>query len=149
MKTISLVTGANGLLGNTLVRELINLGENVRASVRDIHNKKPFEGLDCEVVYADILDKKSLIEAMQGVGILYHVAAVFKHWSEDPEKEIIEANLTGTRNVLEAAAESGVKKVVYVSSMAALDRTKTPMNEKSWGTTFPNPYTKQRMMRKN
>ena len=142
MKTISLVTGANGLLGNTLVRELINSGENVRASVRDIRNNKPFEDLDCEVVYADILDKNSLIEAMQGVDILYHVAAVFKHWSENPEKDIIEANLIGTKNVLEAAAECGVKKVVYVSSMAALDRTKIPMNEKSWGTEFPNPYYK-------
>nr|WP_314463655.1 NAD-dependent epimerase/dehydratase family protein [uncultured Clostridium sp.] len=46
------------------------------------------------------------------------------------------------RNVLEAAAECGVKKVVYVSSMAALDRTKIPMDEDSWGTEFPNPYYK-------
>lgn len=142
MKAISLVTGANGLLGNTLVRELIVQGADVRASVRDTINAEPFIGLNCELVYGEILDKPSLIRAMAGADTLYHTAAVFKHWSDDPDKEIIQANLTGTRNVLEAAAESGIQKIVYVSSMAALDRSKVPMNESTWGAEFPNHYYK-------
>lgn len=142
MKEISLVTGANGLLGNALVRKLVSQGEMVRASVRDVNYKEPFKGIDCEVVYADILDKSSLSKVMHGIDTLYHVAAIFKHWSEDPEKDIIESNLIATRNALEAAAEAGVKKIIYVSSIAALDRLKPPMNEESWGTIFPNPYYK-------
>ena len=55
-----LVAGANGHLGNNLVRILHGKGENVRASVRNVDYTEPFEGLDCEVVYADILDRESL-----------------------------------------------------------------------------------------
>ena len=140
MKELSFVTGGNGHLGNTLVRELLSQGKRVRTSVRNMHNTKPFQGLDCEIVYAEMLDKDSLIQAMQGVDILYHVAAVFKHWSKNPEEDIIGPNRDGTKNVLEAAAEVGVKKIVYVSSIAALDHAKVPMNETTWATDFPNSY---------
>ena len=75
------MSGANGHLGNNLVRTLLARGgaERVRASVRNINNKKPFKGLDGEVVYADLLDKDSLMRALEGVDTLYQVAAVFKH----------------------------------------------------------------------
>lgn len=140
MQELSLVTGASGLLGNNLVRVLLSHGEKVRCGVRNLTFLEPFADLDCEVVYADILDKESLLSAMRGVDTLYHAAAIFKHWSENPQKEIIQANLDGTQNILEAAAECGIKKVVYVSSMAALDRSKVPMDETGWGEDFPNPY---------
>ncbi|EKQ57956.1 MAG: NmrA-like family protein [Clostridium sp. Maddingley MBC34-26] len=71
MKKISLVTGANGHLGNNLVRELLKKGEKVRASVRNINDKEAFIGLDCEVVYADLMDKDSLRKALDGVDTLY------------------------------------------------------------------------------
>jgi len=140
-KTV-LVTGANGHLGNNLVRELLKQGYIVKGSVRNLENKKPFEGLSCELIYADIQDKNSLEKAFKGVEILFHVAAVFKHWSKNPEKDILDANLNGTQNVLDAAAKCGVKKIIYVSSIAALDHNTLPMNEKSWGSHFPNLYFK-------
>ena len=143
-KEIVLVTGANGHLGNNLVRELLNGGRNVRASVRDTNNKKPFESLDCELVYADMLDKKSLLIAFKNVDVLYHVAAVFKHWAKNPEKEILEANLKGTKNVLEAAAECGINKIIYVSSIASLDFSQKIIDETSWGKEFPNMYFKSK-----
>lgn len=139
-----LVTGANGHLGNNVVRELLKNGEEVRASVRNTNNTRPFKGLECEVVYADILDRTSLVKAFSGIDILYHVAAVFKHWARNPEKEIVEANVEGTRNVLEAAAECGIKKIIYVSSIAALDAKLPVKDETCWGTTFPNPYFKSK-----
>jgi len=141
---IVLVTGANGHLGNNLVKELLKDGWKVKASVRNIKNKKPFEGLVCELVQADMLDKKSLLKAFKGVDTLYHVAAVFKHWARNPEKEILEANLIGTKNVLEAAAECGIKKIIYVSSIAALDFSKTVIDETSWANTSPNMYFKSK-----
>lgn len=131
---ISLVTGANGHLGNNLVRHLLAQGERVRASVRNVGNREPFAGLDCEIVAADITDKPSLLRAMQSSGdgpvhTLYAVGAAFKLWAKDEEKEIYAVNMQGTRNILEVAAEAGVQKVVYVSSIAALNYSSMPTKE--------------------
>ncbi|MBY0596298.1 NAD(P)H-binding protein, partial [Bacillus bingmayongensis] len=136
MKKISLVTGANGHLGNNLVRELLKRGETVRASVRDLNDKEPFIGLDCEIVYADLRDKASLHKALDGVNTLYQVAAVFKHWAQDPEKEIIIPNVEATQNIMEAAKEANVRKIVYVSSVAALSLDKTNLKGKIDETTW-------------
>ncbi|MBC8985008.1 NAD-dependent epimerase/dehydratase family protein [Pedobacter sp. N36a] len=128
-KKLAMVSGANGHLGNNLVRFLIDKGVPVRASVRNLSNKTPFAGLDVEVVQADITDKASFVKALQGVETFYAVGAAFKLWAKDPKKEIYDVNMEGTRNTIEAAAEAGVKRIVYVSSIAALDYTKTPTKE--------------------
>lgn len=131
-KNLVLVTGANGHLGNNLVRLLIAKGYSVRASVRNIKNKRPFEGLDCEVVQADITDKRSMIQALRGVETFYAVGAVFKLWAKDPQTEIYDVNMDGCKIMIAAAAEAGVKRIVYVSSIAALDYTKgIPISEES------------------
>lgn len=128
-KNLALVTSANGHLGNNLVRLLINKGIPVRASVRNIKNKEPFVGLNCEVVQSDISDKQSLVNALQGVETFYAVGAVFKLWAKDPKIEIYDANLEGTKNMVEAAVEAGVQRIVYVSSIAALNYSKLPTKE--------------------
>ncbi|MEY8759033.1 NAD-dependent epimerase/dehydratase family protein [Chryseobacterium tongliaoense] len=128
-KNLVLVSGANGHLGNNLVRLLIKKGFQVRASVRNIKNKDCFKDLDCEVVQADITDKASFVKALQGVHTFYAVGASFKLWAKDPKKEIYDVNMQGTKNTIEAAAEAGVKRIVYVSSIAALDYTNLPTKE--------------------
>jgi len=128
-KNLALVTGANGHLGNNLVRTLISKGIPVRATVRNIKNKEPFAGLECEIVQADITDKNSLLNALQGVETFYAVAAVFKLWAKNPKKDIYDVNLEGTKNMVEAAAEAGVKRIMYVSSIAALNYSKIPTKE--------------------
>ncbi|MBV8251441.1 MAG: NAD-dependent epimerase/dehydratase family protein [Chitinophaga sp.] len=128
-KNLALVSGANGHLGNNLVRLLLKKGIPVRASVRNIKNKTPFDGLNCEVVQADITDKASFIRSLQGVDTFYAVGAAFKLWAKDPKKEIYDVNIEGTRNTIEAAAEAGVKRIVYVSSIAALNYTTLPTKE--------------------
>ena len=140
MTQLCMVTGANGHLGNNLVRTLLNNGEKVRAGVRDTQNKVMFEGLDCELVYAEMLDEDAMLAALQGVDVLYHVAAVFKHWAKDPEKEIIQANIKGTEIVLDAAAKAKVKKVIYVSSVAAIGHNGEPLNENHWNDESSNAY---------
>lgn len=126
---LSLVSGANGHLGNNLVRFLLKKGVPVRATVRNISNRKPFEGLNCEIVQADITNKASFVKALEGVEVFYAVGASFKLWAKDPQKEIYDVNINGTRNTIEAAAEAGVKKIVYVSSIAALNYTQLPAKE--------------------
>lgn len=143
MTGINLVTGANGHLGNNLVRALLARGERVRASVRDLQNRAPFEGLECDLVQADLLDKESLLRACEGVQTLYQVAAVMRHWSPDPEGEIIRPIIEGTRNVLEAAAVQGVERIVYVSSEITLGSHEPPIDESSWRSDyFGNPYAR-------
>ncbi|MCE7040377.1 NAD-dependent epimerase/dehydratase family protein [Dyadobacter sp. CY312] len=128
-KNLVLVSGANGHLGNNLVRLLIKKGFQVRATVRNFKNKDCFKDLDCEVVQADITDKASFVKALQGVETFYAVGAAFKLWAKDPKKEIYDVNMDGTRNTIEAAVEAGVKRIVYVSSIAALDYTNLPTKE--------------------
>lgn len=128
-KGISLVTGANGHLGNNLVRLLLNEGEMVRASVRNTANTAPFEGLDCGITYADLTKKDSLVAAFRGVKRVYAVGAAFKMWSKNPKVDVYDNNVIGTQNLFEAAAKNKVQEIVYVSSVAALDFTKLPAKE--------------------
>ncbi|NER62764.1 NAD(P)H-binding protein [Pseudomonas sp. MAFF212427] len=111
MSKLCLVTGANGHLGNTLVRTLLRQGYRVRAGVRDVRNLAPFAGLDCEVVYAEALDQAAMFKALQGVDVLFQVAAVFRHWARHPQQQIIAPNVQGTRCVLAAAARAGVQRL--------------------------------------
>lgn len=140
MSTLALVTGANGHLGNNLVRQLLARGQPVRAGVRDPRNCPALHGLDCQVVRAELQDFDSLRQSLQGVDVLYQVAAVFKHWAKNPQTEIIEANVQGTRNVLRAAAEAGVRRVVYVSSVAAVGHNGQSLDESVWNSDQQNPY---------
>ncbi len=146
MSTLSLVTGANGHLGNTLVRTLLARGQQVRAGVRDPERSTALAGLDCQVVRAELQDPQSLRQALQGVGVLYHVAAVFKHWAKDPQTEIVEVNVQGSRNVLRAAAEAGVRRVVYVSSVAAVGHNGQFLDETNWNADQQNPYYRSKIL---
>lgn len=125
---ISLVTGGNGHLGNNLIRLLLSENKKVRTTVRDIHKKEPFKGLDCEILEADITDKNSLKKAFVGVTNVYAVAANFNMWAINPKVEIYDTNLEGTQNVFDIAKECGVQNIVYVSSVASLDFTILPAN---------------------
>jgi dihydroflavonol-4-reductase len=128
-KNLALVSGANGHLGNNLVRFLLKKGIPVRATVRNRDNKAPFDNLGCELIQADISDKASYVKALQGVETFYAVGAAFKLWAKDPKREIYDVNVQGTRNTIEAAAEAGVKRIVYVSSIAALNYSQLPTKE--------------------
>ncbi len=85
MSEICLVTGANGHLGNNLVRLLTERGCRVRDGVRRTDVLNAFDDINCEIVYADMLDRRSLTQSMQGIGTPYHCAAVFKHCAKDPK----------------------------------------------------------------
>jgi len=145
MIEVCLVTGANGHLGNNLVRALLNEGRVVRAGVRNINDAKLLEGLDCEIVYAEMLDKEAMYKAMDGVDTVYHVAAVFKHWAKNPEQEIVMPNVRGTEIVIESAAKANVKKVIYVSSVAAIGHNGEKLTEKDWNTEGENAYYRSKI----
>src|SRR2546421_1304114 len=116
----TLVTGANGHVGNNLCRLLVARGEPVRAMIRPSADPAPLAGLDLEIVRGDIMDPASTAHALEGCRRLYHTAAGFLMWSRDPERDIIRPSVEGTRNVLEGAARAGVEKVLYTSTSGTM-----------------------------
>jgi dihydroflavonol-4-reductase len=120
MSKPTLVTGANGHVGNNLCCQLVARGERVRALIRASADPAPLAGLDVEIVRGDILDAGATASAVEGCGRVYHTAAGFLMWARDPERDIILPSVAGTRNVMEAAARAGVEKVVYTSSSGTI-----------------------------
>lgn len=135
-----LVTGANGHLGNHIVRELSRQGISVVAGVRDIHDKKKtqhLEAIPVEIRQADILSALSLKQAMDGITHVIHCAAPVILWSENPQKDIFDPIVRGTKNVLEVANAVGVQKVVMTSSCSSMGwngSIEKPISEDQWNT---------------
>lgn len=113
----TLVTGATGFVGWHVARKLLERGERVRALVRDPARLRELDGV--EAVRGDLRDPQSLAEAVEGCGVVYHVAADYRLWTRDPE-EMYRSNVDGTRHVLGAARRSGVERVVYTSTVGCI-----------------------------
>ncbi|WP_343700593.1 NAD-dependent epimerase/dehydratase family protein [Chitinophaga sp.] len=138
-----LVTGGTGFLGSYLLRALVTAGKPVRALYR---RHIPDQLLDVkdrvEWVQGDVLDVGSLEEAMQGVDQVYHCAAIVS-FHPDRRAQMLKINVEGTANVVNIALDAGVKKLVHVSSVAALGRAReqAAINERSqWEESSNNSY---------
>ena len=115
-----LVTGASGFVGNHVVRALAKRGEAVRILVRKSSNLSLLSDLPgLETATGDLRDKASLEAAVKGCEALYHVAADYRFDVSDPE-EVYRSNVEGTRNLLEAAGNAGVKRIVYTSTVGCI-----------------------------
>lgn len=130
--SLTLVTGASGFLGWHVANVLLEKGANVRALCRP---GSVIRELDVEPVTGDLRDPDSLRRAVQGCDRVFHVAADYRLWSKNPQ-ELYESNVEGTRNLLEAAARSGVGKFVYTSTVGCIGMPKghlgdedTPVSE--------------------
>ncbi|HLK11388.1 MAG TPA: NAD-dependent epimerase/dehydratase family protein [Candidatus Binatia bacterium] len=137
----TLVTGANGHLGNNLCRQLVGRGERVRAMIRPSADPAPLAGLDVEIIRGDILDADTTTTAVAGCARLYHTAAGFLLWARDPERDIVRPSVEGTRNVMEAAARAGVEKVVYTSTSGAIGHADSPDARYDESRTNTAPHT--------
>jgi len=114
------VTGATGHVGNVLVRELVHRGQRVRAVVPESETTEAIAGLDVEVVRADVRDFDSLVAAFAGAGLVYHLAGIITI-SGGQARLLHEVNVLGARNVGQACLEAGVRRLVYTSSVHALE----------------------------
>jgi len=132
----ALVTGASGFVGSHVARLLVERGVQLRVLVRPQSNLKALEGIPAERVYGDLRDPQSLDAAVEGVDRVFHVAADYRLGASNPQ-DIYDANVAGTRNLLEAASRAGVRRVIVTSSVAtiAVDR----------GNTLPNESTQARL----
>jgi len=121
---VNLVTGATGHIGNVLARQLAERGEQVRALLFRGEDSAPLAGLPVEIVEGDVLDMDSLKHALHGVERVFHLAGIISIMP-GRDKKVHRVNVEGTRNVLGAALEAGVKRLVYTSSIHAIQRIQT------------------------
>ncbi|MGH6882464.1 hopanoid-associated sugar epimerase [Hypericibacter sp.] len=115
----TLITGATGFVGSALAHKLLARGETVRVLVRPTADRRNLEPLRVEIVTGDLSDPVSLAAAIKGCDTLFHVAADYRLWVPDPAP-MFQANVEGTRALMQAAAEAGLRRIVYTSSVATL-----------------------------
>ncbi len=112
------VTGATGLLGNNLVRSLLDQGHQVRVGLRPSSPREPLEGLDVEIVTGQLDDPAFAAELLRDVDGLFHVAAMI--WlGKTRQEESHRVNVTGSEVLARQCLESGIR-MVHVSSVDAL-----------------------------
>jgi dihydroflavonol-4-reductase len=114
-----LVTGASGFVGSAVARQLLQAGEQVRVLVRSTSSRVNVADPKLDIVVGDLRDAVSLARALQGVRVLFHVAADYRLWARN-DNDIIRTNVEGTRTLMEAAKRAGVERIVYTSSVATL-----------------------------
>ncbi|HYS46162.1 MAG TPA: hopanoid-associated sugar epimerase [Rhizomicrobium sp.] len=130
MSDVVLVTGASGFVGSAVARALVARGLHVRVLMRPSANRLNIAKLHCEPVAGDMRDEESMTAALKGARYLFHVAADYRLWARDPH-EIERNNFTGARAVMGAALKTGVERVVYTSSVAALKPGAAAVDETS------------------
>lgn len=165
IKSPVLVTGATGYVAGWIIKRLLEEGVVVHAAVRDPTNEKKIahlKELDSEssgqlkFFKADLLEDGSFADGMAGCQVVFHTASPFTSKIKDPQKDLVDPALLGTRNVLEAANKiDSVSRVVLTSSIVAIygdnkDIQSVPnqtLTENDWNTTSsveyqPYPYSK-------
>lgn len=110
-----LVTGASGLLGANVVESLQNRKYKVNALLRKTSNTAGLNGLNPKICYGDLHDIPSLLSAAKHCDWIVHCAANTKQWNTSKEEHNI-INIQGTKNIIEAAEEAGIKKVAIIST---------------------------------
>ncbi|MBL4678804.1 MAG: SDR family oxidoreductase [Mucilaginibacter sp.] len=142
-----LVTGATGFIGRQLCFVLAERGYHVKALCRNISHPYLIHHPNIEPVKGDILDKASLAQATQDCTYVFHTAAMAKMWARNVN-DFQETNVTGTRNVLEAAREADVQRVIYTSTCGVWGPTlKYPMSEEDPRVVgFPIAYERTKYL---
>ncbi|GAC1666754.1 MAG: NAD-dependent epimerase/dehydratase family protein [Candidatus Acidiferrum sp.] len=136
----TLVTGAAGFLGSHVARLLVARGCKVRVLMRASSTNRAIADLSLEYVTGDLRDKASLQRAMAGVEQVFHVAADYRLWAKN-KQDIYDSNVTGTRNLLEAAGSAGVKLLVYTSTVATIAVERRARADAAGVAALPNEET--------
>src|SRR5512143_7422 len=109
-----LVTGGTGFVGGAMAQRLRSESCAVRALIRRNSDTTALTAAGCELQYGDITDAASVREAMQGVDATVHCAALASDWG--PRETFVQVNVEGSRHIFDAALESGVKRLVHIST---------------------------------
>jgi dihydroflavonol-4-reductase len=133
------VTGASGFIGANLVRELVAGGHTVTALLRPESDVRGLEGVEFKRKTGDLADRKALDSSLDGCDWCFHVAASYRLWMRN-YKPMYQANVEGTRNVLEAAGRANCSRIIYTSTVGCIGLPKkvngkfTPTDEMDLAT---------------
>jgi len=124
------VTGGTGFVGAAVIRRLLARGHEVRALHRATSNLSNLEGLAIERVSGDLRQPETFSDRLEGCDGLFHVAADYRLWTRNPA-DMFATNVDGSVKLLQAAADAGISRMVYTSSVATLgiNGDGTPANE--------------------
>jgi dihydroflavonol-4-reductase len=139
------VTGSTGFVGGQLVSNLVEEGDDVRALARRKSDTSRLKQLGVEIVEGDVIDPSSFADRMKGCDVVYHVANIYEFWLRK-RALFYEVNVEGTRNVLKAALNAGVPRVVYTSTSEALGERKGEVATEETQHTgfFPSDYNRSK-----
>jgi dihydroflavonol-4-reductase len=113
------VTGGTGFLGGAIIERLVAQGRPVKALTRSEDGAGKLRALGAAAVRGDVLDHRALRDAMRRCRVVYHAAGVNAFCLRDPSP-LFEVNVRGSSNAVQAAADAGVRRLVYTSSAATL-----------------------------
>jgi len=141
------ITGVSGLVGANLVRALLAQGRQVRCLIH--RDSRAIEGLDIEMAQGDVRDLNSLNDAFAGADVVYHLAARIS-LTMDSWREVEAVNVRGTRSVVEACLQCGVRRLIHFSSIHALEQIPLdlPLDEtrpRALGPKYP-PYERSKAL---
>ncbi len=116
---LAFVTGATGFVGSQVARVLADCGADLRLLLRPSSPTANIDALKADRVTGDLLEPPSLKKAIAGCDCVFHVAADYRLWTRDPQS-MYRANVEGTRAIIEASREAGVRRIVCTSSVATM-----------------------------
>jgi dihydroflavonol-4-reductase len=126
------ITGGTGFIGGHVARRLTEAGHELHCLVRSSSDTHNLQSLGAHLVLGTLNDALALHDGMQGCDVLIHMAGVYSFW--EPDMSILErVNVEGTYQVMQAAAAAGVKRVIYLSTVAVFGLPEErPFNEKTF-----------------
>lgn len=141
----TLVTGATGVVGVPLVRALLDRGDELRLLVRPDSDVEVLPGVEMDIMDGDVTDRADVEEAVRGCERVFHLAGLFKDTAES-ESVFFDVNVGGTVNIMQAALDHSVEKVVVVSSASTIGegRGETGTEETEHRGYFMSPYERSK-----
>lgn len=143
-----LVTGASGFLGGYIAEHCLLAGDDVRALVRPSSDVAHLQSLGAvELVHGDVTQPRSLGAALRGVDVVYHSAARVSDFGS--RRQFWDANVAGTRALVDAARAKGVSRFVFVSSPSVVtdERDQVDIDERyPYPERFVNLYSETKAM---
>jgi dihydroflavonol-4-reductase len=136
------ITGGTGFIGTYLVKQLAQTKHEIHCLARETSNTQLLKELGANIFVGDVTDKVSILKGMEGCDWVAHLASSFVFWLPS-KKGFKDVNITGTQNVMESALESGISKVVYVSTAAVYGNAEWPITEETpVGTERASKYVR-------
>jgi len=146
---IAFVTGATGFVGSRVARKLRERGDEVVCLVRSPHKATELEALGCRLVEGDLSDQAKIRAALDGCDAVFHLAADYRVGVRPSEHAAMrDANVGGTQRVIDAAVDAGVKRIVYVSTIAAFGNTRGEVVDENYehrGDSYSSEYERTKV----